>query len=193
VRIEPDPEEAARLTALANQAEHYATHMMRTTGSVPPTVIADTAGGYVFCMPSGLADEAAKDRFADVARLLAVAHGATALVMVVEAWVRLATPDGRLDTATPPSQAPDRREMVVLMLEGTSRRANRFLPIQRDPAGGFIEFGRHPMPDFASAEGRFAGLMPQHTPTAEQVAAARVALLKLGMCVANRGSDPAAN
>ena len=41
---------------------------MRTTGSVPATVIADTDKGYVFCMPADLADEAAKDRFA---RLLA--------------------------------------------------------------------------------------------------------------------------
>lgn len=120
--ITPDPEETARLEALASQAKGYALHMMRSTGSVPPTVIADTAEGFVFCVPSGLPDEAAKDRFADVARLLAVAHGARAIAMVVEAWVRLAKPGGHLDLDTPPSQAPDRPEMVVLMLEGRSLR-----------------------------------------------------------------------
>jgi len=88
----PDPEETARLDALANQAQNYALHMMRTTGSVPATVIADTKEGFVFCVPAGLPDEAAKDQFADVARLLAVAHGARAIAMVVEAWVRLAKP-----------------------------------------------------------------------------------------------------
>lgn len=193
VRTNPDPADAARLTALADQAEHYATHMMRTTGSVPPTVIADTATGYVFCMPSGLPDTAAKDRFAETARLLAVAHAATALVMVVEAWVRLASPEGKLDTETPPSQAPDRREMVVLMLEDVTRCGNRFLPIHRDAGGGFVEFGHHPMPEFTTAEGRFAGLMPKHLPTAAEVAAAKATLLKLGMCVVNRGFNPEAN
>lgn len=188
-----NPDAAARLTALADQAEHYAAHMMRATGSVPPTIIADTADGYVFATPSALASEAAKDRFADLARLLAIAYGASALAMVVEAWVRLATPDGRLDTQTPPSEAPDRQEMVVLMLEDATRSANRFLPILRDAAGGFVELGRHPMPGSGSAEGRFAGLMPKVSPTAEQVEVAKAALLRLGMCVVHRGADPMAN
>ncbi len=91
MNLRPDPAEAARLDALAQQATGYALHMMLTTGSVPPTVIADTEEGFVFCMPAGLPDEAAKDRFADVARLLAVAHNARAIVMVAEAWVRMIT------------------------------------------------------------------------------------------------------
>lgn len=52
--------------------------MMRTTGSVPPTVIADTDEGYVFYMPTDLADDAAKDRFAEVTRLFAMAQNARA-------------------------------------------------------------------------------------------------------------------
>jgi hypothetical protein len=46
MNLNPDPEETARLEALAYQAQDYALHMMRTTGSVPPTVIADTKDGY---------------------------------------------------------------------------------------------------------------------------------------------------
>lgn len=189
----PPESEIARLTALANQAAHYANHMMLTTGSVPPTVIADTSDGYVFGMPSGLPDEAAKDRFAEAARLLAVAHGATAIAMILEAWVRLPDASGHLDTHTPPSQAPDRKEMVVVVVEGTTRCANRFLPIIRDTAGGFIEFGHHPMPDFANAEGRFAGLMPKHQAGPADVARARAGLAAMGFTVARRGSDPMAN
>ncbi|MEI7912515.1 MAG: hypothetical protein WCK77_23045 [Verrucomicrobiota bacterium] len=68
MNINPDPEGPARLESLAQQAKRYALHMIQTTGSVPPTVIADTADGFIFCMPSGMPDEAAKDRFADVAR-----------------------------------------------------------------------------------------------------------------------------
>jgi hypothetical protein len=193
VNTTPDPEEAARLVALARQGQDYALHMMRTTGSVPPTVIADTDEGLIFCTPSSLADEAAKDRFADVARLLAVAYNARALLMVVEAWVRMATPDGTLDTTIRPSLAPDKREMVVLMMEDRSRCANTFLPIIRDGCGAFAEFGAIPVPDFTSAAGRFAGLMPKFTPNAEQVTAAKAALLKLGMHVVNRGVDPSLN
>ena len=112
--------------ALGRQAADYALHMMRTTGSVPATVIADTREGFVFCVPAGLPDEAAKDRFADTARLLVVAHGARAIAMVVEALVRLAKPGGQLDLDAPPSQAPDRQEMVVLMFEDRTRCANTF-------------------------------------------------------------------
>ena len=93
-----------RLEPLAAQAQDYALHMMRTAGSVPPTVIADTDEGYVFCMPTTLTDDAAKDRFAEVARLFAIAHEANALVMIAEAWARLQDASGNLDTETPPSQ-----------------------------------------------------------------------------------------
>ena len=47
MNLNPDPAETARLEALAYQAQDYALHMMRTTGSVPPTVIADTKDGHL--------------------------------------------------------------------------------------------------------------------------------------------------
>ena len=56
-RTQYDPD---KLEALAAQARHYAEHMMRTTGSVPATLIADTEDGYIFCMPSALTDETAR-------------------------------------------------------------------------------------------------------------------------------------
>lgn len=66
------------LDPLAIQAKNYAVHMLQTTGSVPPTVIADTEVGFVFCMPTGLTNDAAKDRFADATRLFAIAQSARA-------------------------------------------------------------------------------------------------------------------
>ncbi|MEI6604715.1 MAG: hypothetical protein WCP35_05360 [Verrucomicrobiota bacterium] len=193
MNIHPDPEEIARFETLAQQAKQYAHHMMQTTGSVPPTVIANTTNGFIFCMPSGLPDEAAKDRFADVARFLAIAHNALAIVMVVEAWVRMAAPNGHLDTATPPSQSPDRQEMVVLVLEDQTRSATSLLPILRENAGNFLEFGISPELNFTSSSGRFTGLMPKHIPSADEVAMAKAELLKLGMCVVSQGFDPSAN
>jgi hypothetical protein len=74
--------------------EDCALHMMRTTGSVPATVIADTDDGYVFCVPADLADEAAKDRFAEIAR---------APVVIGDIRVKYANAAGELDTNIPPS------------------------------------------------------------------------------------------
>jgi hypothetical protein len=156
-------------------------------------VIADTKDGFIFCMPSGRPDEAAKDQFADVARLLAVAYAARAIVMVVEAWVRMATPGGHLDTDTPPSQAADRQEMVALILEGHSRCGTCLLPIMRDVFGGFLEFGGNTVPEFTSAAGRFTGLMPEQVPSSNDAVTAQAALRALGMCVVNRGFYPSMN
>ncbi|MCX6874582.1 MAG: hypothetical protein NTW21_12370 [Verrucomicrobia bacterium] len=189
----PTPNDSTRLEALARQAKDYALHMMRTTGSVPPTVIADTKDGFIFCVPAGMPDDAAKDRFAEVARLLAVAHCAHAIVMVLEAWVRMARPGGHLDTDPPPSQAPDRQEMVVLMLEEQTRCANSFLPIIRDVFGAFVEFGENPVPHFTSTAGRFSGLMPKRPQSAQEVTLAKATLHAMGMQVVNRGFDPSLN
>ncbi len=178
---------------LARQATDYALHMMRTTGSVPPTVIADTDEKYVFCMPSELADDAAKDRFADVTRLFAIAQAARSLVMVVEAWARLPDARGHLDTETPPSQSPDRKEVVVLMLEDHSRNATVMLPILRDANGAFTGFGDPGPMHFGESVGRFSGLMPKNKPSVREAAQARSTLLGLGMQIVNRGFDPTMN
>jgi hypothetical protein len=193
MNLTPDPAATARLEALAYQARDYALHMMRTTGSVPPTVIADTKDGFIFCMPSGMPDEAAKDRFAEVARLLAVAHAASAIVMVVEAWVRLAKPGAHLDTQTPPSQSPDRQEMVALILEDPSRSGTCLLPIMRDDSGKFVAFGDNTAPNYTSTTGRFSGLMPKQTQSAQEATAAMATLQAMGMLVLNRGFDPSMN
>lgn len=189
----PDKADPERLEKLAAQAEDYALHMMRTVGSVPATVIADTDEGYVFCMPTELADEEAKDRFAEVARLFAVASRARALVMIVESWVRLPDASGHLDTSVAPSEAPDRREMVALLLEDSDSAATRLIPIIRHEQGGFGGFGDGGALDYGEGEGRFSRLMPRHKPAAADVEKARRQLELLGMRIENRGFDPSMN
>jgi hypothetical protein len=187
------PENPQGLEPLARQATDYALHMMRTSGSVPPTVIADTDEGYVFCMPSELTDDAAKDRFAEVTRLFAIAQTARSLVMVVEAWAKLPDASGHLDTETPPSQSPDRKEVVVLMLEDHSSNATVMLPILRDAGGAFTDFGDPGPMHFGESVGRFSGLMPRNKPSVREAAQAKAALLGLGMSIINRGFDPNLN
>ena len=181
------------LEPLAAQATDYALHMMKTTGSVPPTAIAVTDEGLIFCMPDDLANEAAKDRFAEVARLLATAYCARALVMIVEAWATLPDANGHLDTNTPPSQSPTRREIVALMLEDHNRSATRLLPIQRDAAGIFTNFDDAQPLQYGESSGRFSGLMPRNKPSVREAAKAKATLEALKMNIFNRGIDPNLN
>ena len=189
-RKQPDPE---HLEALAKQAKDYALHMMRTTGSVPPTVIADTDEGYVFCMPTALTDETAKDRFAEVAKLFAVAYRARALVKVVESWVRLPDSRGHLDTNIRPSEAADRKEMVALLLEDRGTSATRLIPILRDSNEAFTDLGPDAPLEIGDSAGRFSQLMPRHKPSADECAKAKHTLFSLGMKMENRGFDPSMN
>lgn len=177
------------LEPLATQAEDYALHMMRTTGSVPPTVIADTDEGYIFCMPTSLTDEAAKDRFAEVARLVATAYCARSLVMIVEAWATMPDARGHLDSDTPPSQSPSRKEIVALMLEDHSRSATHLLPILRDAKEVFTQFGATNPLQYGESSGRFSGLMPRSKPSAREAALAKATLEVLRMDIINRGCD----
>jgi len=181
------------LAPLAHQATAYALHMMRTTGSVPPTVIAATDEGYVFCMPTSLTDDAAKDRFAEVARLFAIAHCARAIVMVVEAWAKLPDSRGHLDTATPPSESPDRKEVVALMLEDHSRNASSLLPILRNADGAFTGFRDAGPLQFGESAGRFSGLMPRNKPSIREAAQAQSTLQALGMNIVHQSFDPGLN
>ena len=182
-----------KLDALARQAKDYALHMMRTAGSIPPTVIADTADGYVFCVPGAFTDDAAKDRFADVARLLAVAHNASALVLIAEAWASLPDASGHLDTDTPPSQSPSRREIVALMLEDDTRRGSMLIPIVRGWNDTFVGFGDTAPVAYGQTEGRFSGMMPPRKPGPEDRAKAAELLKVLGLNIVNRGFDPKLN
>lgn len=48
MNISQNPGDADNLEALSRPARHHAAHMMRTTGNVPPTVIAGTGGDLIF-------------------------------------------------------------------------------------------------------------------------------------------------
>jgi hypothetical protein len=182
-----------KLDSLARQAKDYALHMMRTAGSMPPTVIADTAEGYVFCVPGVFTDDAAKDRFADVARLLAVAHNASALVLIAEAWASLPDARGHIDTETPPSQSANRKEIIALMLEDGNRQGSMLIPIVRGWNEVFVGFGDTAPVAYGQSEGRFSGMMPPRKPGPDDRAKAAALLQALGLNIVNRGFDPKLN
>ena len=68
------------LKAMMAQAQGYAEFSMRKIGQVPPTLIAQSPKGPIHFIPSSLADERAKNDFANTSRLVCIAHDVTAAV-----------------------------------------------------------------------------------------------------------------
>src|ERR1039458_10065618 len=102
---------------LAN-ARHYAEFCMRGTGNMPPTLFLIAHDGkQLMLMPKNLADAKAKDDFATMSQLMAIASGATVAVLALEAWMKTAKPGETIDTTELPSEAFDRQEVIVLMGE----------------------------------------------------------------------------
>src|SRR5208337_3307073 len=147
------PDRLENLDDLLAQAEHYANFSMRNCGRLPPTVFMIGAEGPVIFMPDSLADDQAKDDFATNARLMCIAHAATAVVMALEAWVKFAKPGEKFDATEPPSEAFDRQEVVVLMGESHAAQKQKFLPIIRSDNGRFFGFGEDKAPPIDNMSG----------------------------------------
>ena len=189
----PPPAKHETLENLFTQAAHFAEFAMRNLGSVPPTLFFLSGGELGVFMPQGLKDDKAKDDFALQARLVCVAHAVTAVVMVLEAWATFAKPDQPLDLTTPPSEAFDRREFVVLMGESRAGGEQRMLPIIRTDAGGFFGFGETERQPADQLSGRFAHLLPPKEPTEESRAQAKALLAQMGARVQDdSGADSGA-
>ena len=181
------------LDDLLAQAEHYAGWAMRKIGNVPPTMMALSPRGPLFFVPSAMTDDRAKDNFANTARLICVAHDATALVMILEAWMNCAPPGETLDMQERPSEAIGRREIVMLTGESRSSCKHKLLPIIRTDAGGFFGFGEFDSPAPDSFQGRFAEILPPKRPTKEMRNKARMLLAVIGITDAALRNDPTNN
>jgi hypothetical protein len=175
------PIEPTDLDTLADYAEGYAEFAMKNIGRVPPTMLALSSEGLLHFIPENMADERAKNEFANVGRLICAAYGATNMVMILESWVTMAKPGQALDMDTPPSEAFDREEFVVVMGETFGRKTQRFLPILRTDAGGFFGFGEFDALKFDGMEGRFAGMLPPKEGTPEMRAVAQALLTAMGV------------
>jgi len=134
---------------------------MRNMGRMPPTLFLIGKNGSFMFIADNLADEHAKDDFATTARLMCIAHAATAAVMALEAWMKCAKQGEKLDMTEPPSEAFDRQEVIVLMGEARDAQKQKFLPIIRSGNGKFFGFGESDVPDgIDQMKGRFAQILP---------------------------------
>jgi hypothetical protein len=187
------PQHSASLDALMERAQGYAEIAMRNIGHVPPALLAESPIGSIHFLPDNLKDEGAKNTFANTARLICVAYNVAAAVLVLEAWMKIAKPGERLDLTEPPSEAFDRREVVMLTAETADGGRQRFLPIIRTDAGGFFGFGEYDGPKPDSFKGRFAQIVAPKVPTAQERELARAALAAMGISEGalfdNRGSN----
>lgn len=155
------------LKELMTHAELYANQLMRSTGQVPPALFIQTLDGPMMLRPGNSFDERGRDDFAATARLACIAHGATATVMVAESWLKMAKPGQRLDLSVPPSQSPDRQEIVALMGETRFGLCQKSMPILRAGDGRFIGFREAPTIEGCQARGRFAQFLPERYPDLE--------------------------
>jgi hypothetical protein len=64
------PKEPTDLDTLAAYAEGYAEFAMKNIGRVPPTMLALSPEGLLHFIPEHMADERAKNDFANVGRLI---------------------------------------------------------------------------------------------------------------------------
>ena len=127
-----------------------------------------------------LQDDKAKTDFANAGRMICAAYEATAVVTVLESWMTFAKPGEPLDD-TPPSEAFDRREFVVLIGEARDARVHSFLPIIRTDAGGFFGFGEFDSPSLEGFSGRFGQMLPPKVPTKEMRVVAQAVLTVMGI------------
>ena len=179
--MNPENTPPTDLDTLAAYAEGYAEFAMKNIGRVPTTMLALSPEGLLHFIPENLADERAKNDFANVGRLICAAYGATNMVMILVSWVTMAKPGQSLDMETPPSEAFDREEFVVVMGETFGRKTQRFLPILRTGVGGFFGFGEFDALKFDGIEGRFAGMLPPKETTPETRAMAQALLATMGV------------
>jgi len=172
------PNRLENLDDLLAQAEHYANYSMRNLGHLPPTLFLVGSKGPVMFMPESLADESDKDDFATTARLMCIAHAATACVMALEAWVKVAKPGEKFDETERPSEAFDRQEVVVLLGESHTGQKQTFLPIIRSENGNFFGLGESDLSSMDEMKGRFAQVLPTKVPD-DGIRAVAKAMLKV--------------
>lgn len=181
------------LGPLIQQASYLAERAMKRLGRVPPTLLAETATGFVAYTPTQLPDEQAKDSFASTSRLIALGYRAKAIALVLESWMTLAKPGQALDVHVAPSESPDRQECVFILAEAAQTHGGRILKIERDKQGAFIRLDEIPMPDGVTGGGRFHGIMPPRTPSEQDSKMARELLSHLGIVPERCDFEPGRN
>ena len=145
---------------------------MKNSGHMAPTLfLIGEKGPLMFC-PQSLQNIEEKNAFAAAARLLCIAQDASAVVIAMEAWMKFATPDEKLDTDEPPSEAIDRQEVMGESRSGQNQKILNIVRSDNHKFFGLIDA----TPKLDNFEGRFAEILPPNQPSAENRELAQVLL-----------------
>jgi len=174
----PQPEKIQQLLAAGRAV---AEGFLRDSGQVPPMMLAFSDDGMILHSATSTTHPKVKDDFAGACRLLARANRSTAVVLILEAWARIAPPGGYIDTDIRPSTAPDRIEVVSLNAEIPGHGYLAMHEIQRDESGKFSSLGEDQGIGTADMQGRFAGILPATPPSDIEAEVARKVLRSFGI------------
>lgn len=184
------PSQLKTIDDLMAQATHYAEYCLRRSGLMPPTLFLIGDDGPMMFMPQTLTDDHDKDNFANTARLVCIAQGATVCVMALEAWMKMAKEGEKFDTTEKPSEAIDRQEVIVLMGEDRAGQRQQLLPIVRHDNGKFFGLNDSTCPALDKMEGRFAQILSPKIPDQETKVVAKAMLQVKGARTVKLGMQP---
>lgn len=174
------PNQLKTLDDLMTKAGEYAEFCLRKSGAMAPALFLIGVDGPMVFVPDRMADANDKDNFANMARLVCIAYNASACVMVLEAWLKLAKPGENLDLTEPPSEAFDRQEVIVIVGEDRSAQRQQFLSIVRSGNGRFFNLTEAEVPAPDNMTGRFANILPPNVPDEEMQTLAKTMLTVRG-------------
>lgn len=157
-------------------AEDRANYYLTPDGRMPPALFLIGSAGPMIYTPEHFDDVEDRELFAEHSRLICIAHNATSIVMAVEAWIKVVKLDEDFDLTELPSEALDRKEIVMLLGESRDRHEQKCLPIIRSDNGNFFGLGEPETSSQDQMEGRFVRILPKNKSTPKQRLLARAQL-----------------
>jgi len=172
VNINRKEHDGRSLDDLLVHAEDYATKHLRNGQQCPQTVFMQSLHGPMMLTSGEFNNERNTKEFLTAARMVCVANGATASVLVMEGWTQKAKGIELLNIANRPSESPDRQETLMLLGETRYESSQALLPILRSESGRFIGYGEGLKRESGRVEGGFASLLSVEFQSREEQAAA---------------------
>ena len=157
---------------------------------MPPTLFLIGSDGPMMLIPKNMAGDQDKDDFVTTSRLMCIAHAASVCVMALEAWMKSANPDEKLDPTERPSEAIDRQEVIVLMGDDRASQKQKFLPIIRSGNGKFFGLNDSEPQTMDSLSGRFAQILSPTEPDEQTQMIAKAMLQVKGAKTVRLGNGP---
>jgi hypothetical protein len=172
-----------QLDALLSHVQDRAQDVLREHGQLFPTLCAlhdEGIGVYT----ANSKEEAESDTHAEDVRLICAALGASVAVLALQVWARVGKRGNRLGLQPYPSLFADRKEYISLIgsaIGGVYK--NRLVSVLRDRDGRCSGLGASVLMAAKPVVGRYANLLPQTSPTAEDRDLARRLLDCRGLAI----------